>query len=293
MLQAIAAIAILIWNAIAPLTSQATADQRIPMHCSGVVVDGLGRPITGVTVTATLERRGKLSETTVLTDDAGHYVLRIALPPGEPSLSDRFEITFAKKGFRESTHELPADCVRNVSLTRLVRWLDEFDLLYKEGVALDVGVREILAADDYSDDVSRHSRDRFFFEHQVKLRPVLRRFVDDPHVGPAARNWLALLGDPADDDLFPDKRPYAPKDALREADLVAALQAAARERNFFSALPEPQIDIDVIVLSKTLDRALVECGINRVAMTGITWRFVFHRIGNQWVLRSAQEAGRS
>ena len=42
-----------------------------------------------------------------------------------------------------------------------------------------------------------------------------------------------------------------------------------------------------------LDRVLIQCGINRVAMTGITWQFVFRKVGKQWELRSVKEAGRS
>ena len=48
-----------------------------------------------------------------------------------------------------------------------------------------------------------------------------------------------------------------------------------------------------MVFTDDLDRALIQCGINRVAMTGITWQFVFRKVGKQWELQSAKQAGRS
>ncbi len=131
------------------------------------------------------------------------------------------------------------------------------------------------------------------FEHQGKIRPALRRLIRDPHVGEAARDWLDLMGDPGDRDLFAKGRQYAPKKEVKETDLIEALKATARLRNFNTSAPEPRIGIDFIAFTENLDRALIQCGINRAAMTGITWQFVFRKVGKQWELRSAKEAGRS
>lgn len=51
------------------------------------------------------------------------------------------------------------------------------------------------------------------------------------------------------------------------------------------------IEFDFIAFTKGLDRVLIQCGINRVAMMGITWQFVFRKDVKQWVLPSAKEVG--
>ncbi len=151
-------------------------------------------------------------------------------------------------------------------------------------------MRELLASDDWLIDEKLLG---LVFKHQQHLRPALRRLIRDAYVGARARDWLDLLDDPSDMDLFPKGRRYVPENKVEATDLVEAFQATARLRNFGSSSPQPMIDIDLIAFTPDLARALIQCGINRVAFTGITWQFVFRKVGNQWQLCSAKEAGRS
>ena len=75
--------------------------------------------------------------------------------------------------------------------------------------------------------------------------------------------------------------------------MIEALKATARLRNFFTSTREPRITIDFISFTSDLDRVLIQCGINRVGLTGITWQFAFRKVGKQWELQSAKQAGRS
>jgi hypothetical protein len=176
-------------------------------------------------------------------------------------------------------------------LKRKFDWGRVLWLPYEEESKLDRNMQELLSSDDWS--ACDEKLLGVVFEHQRDLRPALRRLISDAHVGAQARDWLELLGDPADSDLYPKGRRYAPQKKVEETDLVEALRSTARLRNFFSSCPKPMLDIDLIAFTPDLDRAFVQCGINRVALTGITWQFVFRKVGKQWELHSAKEAGRS
>ena len=199
-------------------------------------------------------------------------------------------ISFEKDGY--GTFSTIASSGREFILNRKVDWDEASDLPYQHGDKLDLGVREILASQEWEVPEDGKLLD-LLFGPQEKFQPALRRLIRDTHVGAKARDWLDLLGDPGDRDLFPEGRRYAPKKEVKETDFIEALRATARQRNFFSSAPEPLIEIDFIKFTDGLDRALIQCGINRVAMTGITWQFVFWKVGKQWELRSAKEAGRS
>lgn len=254
---------------------------------SGRVVDGLGRPVAGmkVTVRPRGERQEKASEMVLRTDDDGRY--SGTLPPNV----DDARIETEKDGYSNMTTVITGG-FRAFTLHRKVDWGDDPLLYLREGDELDRGVRELLASEEWqiADDRGLLA---FLFEHQDEFRPALRRLIGDAHVGIHARYWLDLLGDPADGDLFPKGRRSTPKKEVKEADLVEALKATARQRNFFSSAPEPDVSIDFIVFTKKLDRVLIQCGINLAPFTGMRWRFVFWRVGKQWELRSAMEAGRS
>ena len=45
--------------------------------------------------------------------------------------------------------------------------------------------------------------------------------------------------------------------------------------------------------NRDMDLVIMQCGINVAALTGMTWRFVFQKVDNLWILRSIQEFGRS
>ena len=162
---------------------------------------------------------------------------------------------------------------------------------YCRGDDLDRGLREILSSADWEVGWSEENERLlgFVFKHQDDFRLGLRRLIQDVHVGKSARNWLELLGDPADRDLFPKGRRFVPKHEVKEADLVEALKAASRH---FSANAEPRIDIDFISFTKDLDRVMIQCGINLAPFSGVVEIFIFQRVGNQWVLRSTDELGR-
>jgi hypothetical protein len=271
---------------------------------AGRVVDGLGRPRAGVIVT--LEERTPGGETlTLVTDEDGRLVRR-------DGSGGRLDLTLVvdenhrptarlagrvhEYGIDVETKDGPRpeyDAEHNVIiLRRPVSW-DDADLLSDaRGGTLDQGLRELLAA-ECSGVEDEEQLARFVFENQRHFRPAFRRLVHDPHVGADARHWLDFLGDSRDEDLLPEGRTYAPKDDVREADLVAAIRVAARHRNFFSSAPEPRIRIGFIQFNGPMDRALVQCDINMVAFTGIRWRFVFHKVKDRWVLRSVEEHGRA
>ena len=251
---------------------------------SGRVIDGLGRPVAGVKimVSSGRQKNERITKTIAQTGEDGRYA-------GILATEDDEWLAFEKEGYLSlSTSAGPGVLLE---MYRKVDWGEAQEFLVLDGDKLDSGVREFLASGEWGH--LDGELPTFLFKNQDKLRPALRRLIRDPHVGASARDWLDLLDDPGDRDLFPKGGNYTPKKEVRDTDLVEALKATARQRNFFSSAPEPMIDIDFIAFDEELDRALIQCGINRVAMTGITWQFVFRKVGKQWELRSAKEAGRS
>jgi hypothetical protein len=242
---------------------------------SGRAVDGLGRPVSGVTVSLLAGSR-----IVVRTGDDGRFSGILS------SGREDCVITFSNDRYgRYSTGGSPN---REFVLRHRFDWGKAPLLPFEEGDKLDRDVRELLASEDWFADAEKLLG--LIFKHQVDLRPVLRRLIGDARVGPKARDWLELLDDPADRDVFPRGRRYAPDKVVKETDLVEALQETARLKNI-SLTPQPTIDIDFIAFTPGLDRALIQCGINRVALTGITWQFIFRKVGKQWELRSAKEVG--
>jgi hypothetical protein len=252
---------------------------------SGQVVDGLGRPIPRVKITVeTKDRPGKKAPPTVLkTDDEGKY---------SGALTDDSDewLAFECDGYAwESGGAAPGEII---VMKLLFDWDELLMLPIYRGDKLDAALRELLASAEwgYDDDGKLPG---FLFKYELIFRPALRRILGDRHVGDSARDWLELLGDPADQDLFPKVRRYTPKKPVREPDLVQALKAPALLRNFNTSAPKPRIDIDFIAFREDLDGVLIQCGINRAAMTGRTWQFIFCRVDKHWELRSVKEAGRS
>jgi hypothetical protein len=284
----------LVWLALAtaPAAQQDPSGAKPPQKdaqsraFSGRILDGLGRPVPGVTVRLLdgRKRPGEPHETVLRTGADGRF--SGPLPSGD----DDAVISFQKDGYGEFS--TIARSGREFILKRKVDWDEASDLPYEEGDKLELGLREVLASEEWATPGDGKLID-LLFRHPETLRPALRRLSRDAHVGAEARDWLDLLGDPGDLDLFPKGRRFAPKKQVRETDLVEALEAAARQRHFNSSAPEPSIEVDFIAFTKRLDRALVQCGINRAAMTGITWHFVFRKVDTQWQLCSAKEAGRS
>jgi hypothetical protein len=193
------------------------------------------------------------------TDNDGRF--SGVLPSGE----DVAVATFSKDGYGRYT--IGASLDRDYVLRQNFRWDRVVGLPYEEKDKLDRDVQELLASENWLTDENLLA---VVFKYQRDLRPALRRRIPDAHVGAAARDWLELLDDPSDRDLFARGRRYAPDRKIEATDLVEAFQATARLRNFNSSRPEPMIDIDLIALTPDLDCALIQCGINRVAMTGIT-----------------------
>jgi hypothetical protein len=174
---------------------------------------------------------------------------------------------------------------------REIDWNEASTLVYRKGNELDRGLKELLETDEWRRDDPKLRG--FFFKNQDEFHSSLRRLIGDADVGDKPRDWLDLLDEPGDRDLFVKGRRYKPKKEVKEIDLIEALKATARQRNFFSSAREPRIRIDSITFTQDLDRALIHCGINQVAMTGFSWNFVFRKVGRQWELRSAREAGRA
>ena len=107
-----------------------------------------------------------------------------------------------------------------ITLHRKVDWDEASSIPYRDGDDLDRGVRDLLASEEW-DNHDEELLD-FLFKNQDRFRPALRRLIHDPHVGGSARDWLDLLNDPADRDLFVKGRQYTPKKEVKETDLVEA-----------------------------------------------------------------------
>lgn len=271
-------------EAVKESTSPKAGSKKRPF--SGRVVDGLGRPVAGVTIKVE-SPHGKnqtVMKTVARTDKDGRYAGK--LEPGD----DDF-LWFEKQGYLDYSSTASTDAKED--MPKKVNWDEAAKLPLLEGEELDRSLREFLASVGLDYEAEEGEMDSFVFKYQDHFRHPLRRLIRDPHVGDTARLWLDLLAEAGDPDLFPSGRKYAPKKEVKDADLVEALKATARQRNFFTIDPEPSIDIDFIAFANDLDRALIQCGINRAGLTGITWQFVFWKVGKQWELKSALEAGRS
>jgi hypothetical protein len=265
-------------------------DEPKGLVLAGRVVDGLGRPLSGVKVTLSSNRPGadRQSGAVLLTGDDGRYSGTIARTDGDSSIS------FEKDGYSNLTILTVATNPgrRVITLNRKIRWEEMSILPYQHGDKLDRGVLELLASEEWETGEDALLLG-FLFRHQDHFRAALRRAIQDAHVGNSAREWLDVLGDPRDRDLFPKGRRSAPKHEIKEADLVDAIKATARHLHFNSSKAKPDIDIDFIAFTKEMNLVMIQCGINRVAITGITWRFVFQKVDKHWILRSMREAGRS
>lgn len=252
---------------------------------SGQIVDGLGRPVPGVKVTVQPTRYPYIMgpKTDLRTDEDGRYSGTFA-----PEYDDA-QLKFDREGYGSFGVFAARRAV--ITLRRKVD-LDEAAILpARDGDGLDQGVRELLASWEW--DEQDKELLGFLFRYHGRFRPALRRLLDDPNVGTDARDWLDLLDDPGDRDLFAKGRQYATKEDVKETDLIEALKAAARPRkNLFKPDREPSIAIDFFLFTTDLDGALVRCGIDRGGLTGTTWQFVFRRVGPKWELRSAKLMGR-
>ena len=228
------------------------------------------------------------TESVVMSGDDGRYSAAIARHEG--SVLVNFEKDdYCYTGFIGTNrgHE-------DTTLYRKIRWEEISMLPYRNRRDFDEGVREIFASEEWNQDVEGTNKlVGFLFTHQDQFRPALRRIVLNDWVGASARDWLDLMGDPGDHDLFANGRRFAPKHEVKETDLVEAIIATAHDFNFFNPKPDPIVDIDVIAFTKDMDRVMVQCGINSAALTGFTRRFIFQKVDKQWILRATQELGRS
>lgn len=250
---------------------------------SGHVIDCLGRPIPNVKITCLASQNG--TEVRLYkewrTDKDGHYEGRI------PADVEGDWLNFEKAGYMSLSTGPDED--GTIELPKLFEWNNAVFLTLNDGEKLVSGVRELLASEEWS------SGDKklidFVFENQEHFRPAFRQLIKDPHIGKVAFDWLEILGEPSDTDLFPFGRQYSPGQYVKEVDLIEALKATARQRHFNSGAKEPFISIDLMSFTETLDRAFIKCGINRGPMTGITWQFVYRKVGKEWVLWSAVKVG--
>ena len=257
---------------------------------AGRVVDGLGRPVSGVKVSMTsiLPSKARHTEAVILTGDNGRYSGTIARQDGD------VYVEFEKDGYCYTSFSGTNPGHEDTTLYRKIRWEEVTMLPYRDDNAFDQGVRELFASEEWIEEAD--GKDKllgFLFTHQDQFRPALRRVVQDARVGTSARDWLDLLGDPGDRDSFPEGRRFASKHEVKETDLVEAIKATARHFNFFNPKPEPIISVDIIAFTKGMDRVMVQIGVNRMALTGFTRRFVFQKVDKQWVLRSEEEVGHS
>ena len=142
-----------------------------------------------------------------------------ALPPDIEGLG----VDFEKDEYSNSSISAKYPPFTDITLLRKIDWREVTTLRYGKEGRPEAGAREILASQEWS--VADVALQKYLFEEQATFRPAIRRRLGDAHVGKAARYWLDMLGDPADADLFPGGRKSAPKQEVREADLVDAIKA--------------------------------------------------------------------
>lgn len=269
----------------------------------GEVRDPFGRPLAGVVVEA---------RSAVVPSDRVPFVVGATGEDGRFAGLVDFggewdRLCFVREGYSEYGEEVvQAERVADREPEQLVgfrpytlrrEWTDQdfWTSNADEPVVLDAQkrvatLREILAASNWRDKEGPVWPS--LFNHQADWHDAARRLAVDPVVGAEAREWLDIIGDPADANLFPMGRQFAPKFVAAEEDLVAAIRATARHVHYFSSRPEPDVTVESIDLTRDMDRALVRCGINLGPFTGVFWQFVFRKEGRLWVLRSIREMGR-
>lgn len=271
---------------------------------AGRVIDGLERPVAGVTIKVLVDPPDGLDPTRWQDDEHEIPVLPPSKHPAVATLATGADgryagsiatagklirLDFAKEGYEAISGPIEADGDR--VMRALLGKRSVYDLALREGDELDRDLRWFFASAEWEEGGETLRRD--FFKYQGDLRPAARRLATDRIVGAAAKQWLGDIADPADKELVAAPPPKDPLPDIREADLIEAIKATARRVNWFSSDPEPRISLDQITLTPGLDRAMVECGVNVAAMTGVFWRFVFHREGGRWVLRAMVQTGRA
>ncbi len=237
----------------APPVVASPSDRAGGRVLSGRILDGLGRPVPGVTLTWSPGlRREKPTLGLVSTDADGRFSQ--PLPPDIEGLW----VDFNKDGF--SNLSMSAQHPRFalvVTLLRKLDWGEVTMLRIRKGSELDAGAREILASEEWS--VADVALQKHLFEEQATFRPAIRRLVGDAHGGKAARYWLDMLGRSAGDGYSSRAGGVDPEARGARPNLVDAIKAISRRLNVLSSNPEPRITLDFIAFNPKMDRALVQC----------------------------------
>lgn len=264
-------------------------ETEIPRNvfASGVVIDGLGRPLAGVTIKFyvsyfgdTITTNGSL--TVFLTDTNGIYSGIVT----NWSQCDSMEVD--KDGYNGFLTWPGEPIGETKTITRHVSRDEMKSLSHLEGDTLYDALVEIMGSGSWWSE--QWVEDEAFFI-QDKLCPAFRRALKHTKVGPAAESWLDFIADPDDLRLFKARGLYRPSKEVARDDFVDAVQATAKEL-IIEKGEEDNFRVDVengVVFNRRLDRVLVRCRIFNGRLNARGYALCLHKIKGKWVLKSIRQ----
>lgn len=270
------------------------------VEVSGVIVDGLGRPVPGATVTfssfsSPSDDAKEVIFLTFTTDDSGRYA---GVAHNWPRSTDIY------KSVNKSGYMLTTVVVANFGDANLPRLQDsrlgiDRDLPYDEAVhslfklqgdALDQYILEVLVSHlgmfggqqgdtPNIEDVLFASQDRFLVG--------LHKACANPRVGDRARTFLEFIGelqDPNELRSIKDGRRSTPRVEVSARRLNDAVQATAEVHGLCGVGAEIYIDKTVFTLNYS--KALVRCHVHHGYLAGKGYKLRFERVGDKWILKA-------
>jgi hypothetical protein len=288
---------------LTPVPGGGKRDEAKParnVEVSGIIVDGLGRPVPGVTVTFSYyegpyDAFKWVTLANFTTDDSGRYagVVHDWAP------SQRVSSFVSKSGYEQSCVEVSASedyewsrvknsrfaILRNMPYGEAVQGLLEL-----QGNALDQHLLEVLASTAWRSSLlwGGSNIEDVLFADPNRFHASLHRALENPHVWGNAWVFLEFLGEPQDPNdprSIPDAYRSTPKIAVAAPGLGEAVRAVAEAYELYWREGE-KILIDKTVFTQDSRMAMVRCHVHHGFLADRGYKLRFEKVGDKWVLKA-------
>jgi hypothetical protein len=268
------------------------------VEVSGIMVDGLGRPLPGATIEFFYREgprhKGKnVPLATFATDDSGRYAGTIHNWPDSAEVMS----WVSKPGhwgsgpYGSGSSGSDLSFLKNQRFTlRQAMTFEEAtrDLFTLQGGELDQRVLEILASNlRILSPVggSAPNIEDVLFEGQAHFLAPLHKACANPYVGDNARVFLEFLGELRDPNELQSMKRGTPTIDVSARRLNDAVQAVAEAYRLLWGGQE-EIYIDKTVFTSNYGMALVRCHVHHGYLADRGYKLRFERVGDKWVLKA-------
>ncbi len=267
------------------------------VEVSGIMVDALGRPLPGATISFSHNEGGRWEGKNVplaafTTDDSARYAGIIHNWPESAEVMS----WVSKPGYWGSGPYGSGSSGSDLSFLRNQRFTLQRAMPFEDatrglftlqGDELDQRVLEILASDLWMvrpTEGSRPNIEDVLFEGQDHFLDSLHRACANPYVGDNARVFLEFLGELRDPNELQSVKRTTPTIEISAGRLNDAVQAAAEAYRLLWAGHE-EICIDKTVFTSNYGMALVRCHVHHGYLADTGYKVRFERVDGKWVLR--------